>query len=111
MDKYMDCLPCKILRNILEVDERRTSINGPENKNTNDDHRDDIDRLYVSRKEGGRGLAGIEDSVDTSIRWLEDYVKKNKEMLITATTSNSNNTRVKRTTLTRKQKWEEKQLY
>ena len=26
--------------------------------------RDDIDRLYVSRKEGGRGLASIEDSVD-----------------------------------------------
>ena len=29
--------------------------------------RDDVDRLYVSRKEGGRGLAGIEDSVDASI--------------------------------------------
>ena len=26
--------------------------------------RDDVDRLYVSRKEGGRGLASIEDSVD-----------------------------------------------
>ena len=30
--------------------------------------RDDVDRLYVSRKEGGRGLAIIEDSVDTSIQ-------------------------------------------
>ena len=30
--------------------------------------RDDVDRLYVSRKEGGRGLASIEDSVDTSIQ-------------------------------------------
>ena len=29
--------------------------------------RDDVDSLYVSRKEGGRGLASIEDSVDTSI--------------------------------------------
>ena len=29
--------------------------------------RDDVDRLYVSRKEGGRGLASIEDSVNTSI--------------------------------------------
>ena len=29
--------------------------------------RDDADRLYVPRKEGGRGLASIEDSVDTSI--------------------------------------------
>ena len=34
--------------------------------------RDDVDRLYVSRKERGRGLASIEDSVDTSIQRLED---------------------------------------
>ena len=46
--------------------------------------RGDIDKLYVSRKER-RGLAKIEDSVDTSIRLLEDYIKKNKERLITAT--------------------------
>ena len=38
--------------------------------------RDDIDRLYVSRKEGGRGLASIEDSVDASIQRLEDYIGK-----------------------------------
>ena len=37
---------------------------------------DDIDRLYVSRKEGGRGLAGIEDSVDASIERPEDYIEK-----------------------------------
>ena len=29
--------------------------------------RDDVDKLYVSRKDGGRGLACIEDSVDASI--------------------------------------------
>ena len=34
--------------------------------------RHDVERLYVSRKEGGRGLANIEDSVDTSIQQLED---------------------------------------
>ena len=34
--------------------------------------RDDVDRLYVSRKEGGRGLASIEDNVDASIQRLED---------------------------------------
>ena len=28
--------------------------------------KDDVDRLYVPKKEGGRGLASIEDSVDTS---------------------------------------------
>ena len=37
--------------------------------------RDDVGRLYLPRNEGGRGLASIEDSVDTSIR-LEDYIEK-----------------------------------
>ena len=54
---------------------------------------------------GGRRHTSIEDSVDTSIRRLEDYIKKkNEKRLITAI---SNNTRIKRTTLTRKQKWDE----
>ena len=35
--------------------------------------RDDVDRLYVSRKQGGRRLASIEDSFDASIQRLEDY--------------------------------------
>ena len=30
--------------------------------------RDDVDRLYVSRKEGGRELVSTEDSVDASIQ-------------------------------------------
>ena len=38
--------------------------------------RDDVDRLYVSRKEGGRGVASIEDSVDASIQRLEDYMNE-----------------------------------
>ena len=33
--------------------------------------RDDGDRLYVPRKEGGRGIA-------TSIQRLEDYIKKHE---------------------------------
>ena len=45
--------------------------------------RDDVNRLYVSRKEGGRGLTNIEESVDASIR-LEDYIEKHGEGLITA---------------------------
>ena len=45
--------------------------------------RDDVDRLYVSRKEGERGIASIEDSVDASIR-LEDYIEKHGGGLITA---------------------------
>ena len=36
------------------------------------DPRDDIDSFYLSRKEGGKGRASIEDRVDASIRRLED---------------------------------------
>ena len=42
----------------------------------------DVDRQYVSRKEGGRGFASIGDSVDASIRQLEDYIKKYRGRLI-----------------------------
>ena len=56
--------------------------------------RDDVDRLYVSRK-GGRGLASI-----------EDYIHRCGGRLITITKNNSDNTRTSRTTVTRKQKWE-----
>ena len=40
--------------------------------------RNDIDRFYVSRKEV-RGFTSIEDSVDASIRELEDQKKKKKK--------------------------------
>ena len=73
--------------------------------------RDDVDRLYVSRKEGGRGLASIEDSVDTSIYRLENYIQKHEEGLNTATRHETENTMKNRMTVTRKQKWEGKQLY
>ena len=38
--------------------------------------RHDVDRLYVSRKDGGRGLASIEESVDALIQRFEDYIQK-----------------------------------
>ena len=50
--------------------------------------------MYQGR-EGGRGLASTQDSVDASIQRLEDYKEKHERGLITH----------------RKQKWEEKQLY
>ena len=68
-------------------------------------HRDDGDRLYMSRKEGGRGLAS------TSIQRLEDYIQKRGGRLMTASRNNTDNTRTNRKTITKKQKWEEKQLY
>ena len=73
--------------------------------------RDDVDRLYVPRKEGGRGLASIEDSVDTSLQRLEDYIEKHEWGLITAIRNNTDNTIDNRMTITKKQKWEEKQVH
>ena len=71
------------------------------------DPRDDVDRLYVSRNEWGRGLASIEDSVDASI----DDIAKHERGLFTFIRNNTDNTIDDRMTITRKQKWEEKQLY
>ena len=73
--------------------------------------RDDVDRLHVSRKEGGRGLASIEDSVDASIQRLEDYMQKHDGGLITVIRNDTDNTMDNRMTITRKQKWEGKQLF
>ena len=70
--------------------------------------RDDVDRLYVSRKEGGRGLASIEDSVDASIQRLEDYIQKDDGGLITTIRNDTDNTMDNRITITRKQKWKGK---
>ena len=72
--------------------------------------RDDVDRLYVSRKEGGRGLASIEDTVDASIQQLEDYKEKHERGLITTIRVDMDNT-INEGMTTRKQKWEGKQLY
>ena len=74
--------------------------------------RDEVDGLYVSKREGGGGrLNRIEDSVDASIQHLEDYIQKRGERLITAIRNNTNNMKTKRTIITRKEKWEEKQIY
>ena len=71
-------------------------------------HRDDVDRLYLSRMEEGRGLASIENSIDTSIQRLEDSIELHEGRLIIATRTDTDNTKTDRMTITRKQKWEEK---
>ena len=73
--------------------------------------RGDVDRLYVSRKEEGGGLASIEDSVDASIQRLKDYIQKHEGGLITAIRNETENAMNNRMTIIRKQKWEGKQLY
>ena len=71
----------------------------------------DADRLYVSRKVEGRGLACIEDSVDASIQRLEDYTEKHERGLITTIRADTDNMINERMTTTKKRKWEGKQLY
>ena len=42
----------------------------------------DADRLYIPRKEGGKGLISIEECVELAIRGLEEYVHESEERLI-----------------------------
>ena len=72
---------------------------------------EDVDRLSVSRKEGERGLTCIEDDVDTSIQWFEDYIEKHDGGMITTIKNYMDKKMENRMTITWKQKWEEKQLY
>ena len=44
----------------------------------------DVDRLYIPRKEGGRGLISIEDCVELAIMGLEVYVHESEERSIQA---------------------------
>ena len=73
--------------------------------------RDDVDRLHLPRKEGGRGLASIGDSVDKTLQRLKDYIGKRERGLITAIRNDTDKTIDDRMATTRKQKWEKTQLY
>ena len=73
--------------------------------------RNNVDKRYVSRKEGGRGFASIENTVDSSIQRREDFIEKLERGLITTIRNDTDNTIDERMTTTRKQKWEGKQLY
>ena len=44
----------------------------------------DVDRLYIPRKEGGRGLISIEDCVELAVRSLGMYAHGSEERLIQA---------------------------
>ena len=65
--------------------------------------RDNVDRLYVSRKERGRGLTSTEDIVDKSLQRLKDYIEKHEGGLITAIKNDTDKTMANRMTITRKQ--------
>ena len=63
--------------------------------------RDNIDRFYVTRKEGIRGFTSIGDCIDATNHGLEEYTKKSKETKEKATRKgniNKNNLRRNRKT-------------
>ena len=59
---------------------------------------------YIWKKEGGRGLISIKDSVDASIQRLKDNIEKRRGRLITASRNNTDNMRINRNTITREKK-------
>ena len=65
----------------------------------------DVNRLYVSRKEGGKRPASIENSVDTSMQKLEDNLQKHDGGLMTAIRNDTDYTMDKRITITKKKGW------
>ena len=76
--------------------------------------RSDVGRMYIPRKEGGRGLT----SVNLARIDLERYIKENKEQLIIAARGDTENTDIdtenefkRRTRHERKTEWKEKMLY
>ena len=64
------------------------------------------------KKKRIRRLRSIKDCVNLSIQRLKDDLKKSKERSIAAINNSISNINTDRkTTITRKQKWKEKQLY
>ena len=89
--------PCKILGTILQQMNQRTKKLMIGHKVLH--FRDDIDRQYASRKEGGKRYNRIEDNTEI-----------NEERQIIANWNNTNYTRINWITITRK-KIGDKQLY
>ena len=72
--------------------------------------RDDVENHMCQEKNGGRKLISIEDIVDASIQPYDNYIKKVvvSIFLVVFTKKNTDNTRINRMEITRKQKWEYK---
>ena len=80
-----------------------------------------VDRLYIPKKEGGRGLQGGEEAVKLTNLGLENYVRESRERLLTAARSVDINLiePIRETTIEAKNQkkeertisWEEKMLH
>ena len=80
--------------------------------------RSNVDRMYIPRKDGGRGLMRVEDTVTLAKIGLERYVKESKERLIIAARGDNENTEIdtgnefkRRIRQERKTRWKEKTLH
>ena len=77
----------------------------------------DVDRLYLKRKDGGRGLLSIEDTVSLASIGLIKYIEKSEERIITAVRGNDlcdgedEKQFKKRKHQERKKKWHDKALH
>ena len=50
-----------------------------------------VDQLYLSRSEGGRALIGVQDTVNTAILRLRNYVRNIKERMLIAASAIEDN--------------------
>ena len=66
---------------------------------------------YVPRKKRRKRTHQYWRMCNASILGFENYLKKRKKRFITAMWNSTNNIKINRKTVTRKQKWEENQLY
>ena len=71
-------------------------------------HRNDVDRLRVSKKEDEDNSPALKIAL---IQRLEDYIQKYRGRLITVTRNSIDNRRINRTIITRKQKWEKNNCF
>ena len=70
--------------------------------------KDDVHRLYIKRKEGGRGLINIDECVEDTIAGLHHYVQNSQERLIFAAWRSLGGQQVIEPPKVTKQRWQTK---
>ena len=81
--------------------------------------KDDVHRLYIKRKEGGRGLSNTDECVEDTIAGLHHYVQNSQERFIFAAWRSLGEQQVteppkvtkQRRQTKRKQDWKNKRLH
>ena len=77
--RYLSSPSCKILKTIFKMHKGKTRKKGTKNKEIDDDAQDFSlgiwHRLYVSKNEGGKRLASIENCVNTKKTAKKDWLR------------------------------------